>query len=104
MFKFGSDNRSGCQGTRALCLVLALALLVLGLAFAAPRHTHTSLGWYNAECPLAELNARAQIVPVLSTPPSVPTALMADEPLQLTAPSAPAAAVVVAASRAPPLA
>lgn len=91
---------------RATCLVLMLALLALGLTLAGPRHTHVqaSLGWYNAECPLAELNARAELVPVLSSPPSVEAGLIAGETLQVTGPTIPASVVVVAASRAPPLA
>jgi hypothetical protein len=104
----GPELRSGSgrQGTRAVCLVLTLALLVLGLTFAASRHTHAraSLGWYNAECPLAELTARAELGSVLSSSPSVSTGLIAGQTLHLATPSIPAPAVVVAAARAPPLA
>jgi hypothetical protein len=101
-----SDHQSRYQGRRAICLVLTLALLVLGLTGFASGHTHArpSDGWYNAECPLAELTARAGLVSVLTAPPSVSTGLIASGTVHAAAPYVPAPVVLVAASRAPPLA
>jgi hypothetical protein len=101
-----SDYQSRYQGRRAFCLVLALGLLVLGLMVSASGHTHArpADGWYNTECPLAELTARAGLVSVLSAPPSVCTGLIASRTVHAAAPYVPVPVVLVAASRAPPLA
>jgi hypothetical protein len=100
-----SDHQSRYQRRRAICLVLTLALLVLGLTVFASGHTHArpSDGWYNAECPLAELTARGGLVSVLSAPPSVSTGLIPSWTVHAAAPYVPAPVVLVAASRAPPL-
>ena len=106
MLKSGSDNRSGYHGMRAVCFVLTLVLLALGLAFSGLGHTHAqaSEGWYNAECPLDDLTARAELVSLLPVPSSVSTGLIAGETPPVTAQTVPAPVVHVAASRAPPLA
>jgi hypothetical protein len=86
--------------------VLALALLMLGLAGSASGHMHArpSDGWYNAECPLAELTARAGLVSVLSSPPAVSTGLIPSGTVHAAVLYVPAPVVLVAGSRAPPLA
>ena len=101
----GSDKRSGYHGTRAVCLVLTLTLLALGLTFSGLGHTHAqaSEGWYNAECPL-DLTARAELLSLLSVPSSVSTGLISSEASPVAAQAVPAPVVLVAASRAPPLA
>jgi hypothetical protein len=101
----GSDNRSNCNAARAVCFVLTLALLALSLTFPLG-HTHAkaSAGWYNTECPLAELTARAAFVSVLSVPPSVWTKQLPSETFQLAVSNVSAPLVFVVASRAPPLA
>ena len=102
----GSDKRSGYQGMRAACFVLTLVLLALGLTVSGLEHTHAqaSAGWYNAECPLDELNARAELLSLLPVPSSVSTGLIASEAPPVAAQTVPAPVVLVAASRAPPLA
>jgi len=102
----GSDHRSRYQGRRVVCFVLTLALLAFGLTVSVSGHTHArpSDGWYNAECPLAELTARAGLVSVLPAPPSVFTGLVATGTVHAAAPYVPAPDVLIAASRAPPLA
>ena len=106
MWMSGSDHRSRYQGRRVVCFVLTLALLAFGLTVSVSGHTHArpSDGWYNAECPLAELTARAGLVSVLSAPPSVCTGLIASGTVHAAAPYVPAPVVLIAASRAPPLA
>jgi hypothetical protein len=106
MFGSRSDHQSRYQGRRAICVVLTLALLMLGLAASPSGHTHArpSDGWYNAECPLAELTARAGLVSVLSAPPAVSTGLIDSGTVHAAAPYVPAPVVLVAGSRAPPLA
>jgi hypothetical protein len=106
MWMSGSDHRSRYQGRRVVCFVLTLALLTFGLIVSASGHTHArpSDGWYNAECPLAELTARAGLVSVLAAPPSVCTGLIASGTVHAAAPYVPAPDVLIAASRAPPLA
>jgi hypothetical protein len=106
MFGSRSDHQSRYQGRRAICAVLTLALLMLGLAVSSSGHTHArpSDGWYNAECPLCELTARAGHMSVLSAPPLVRTGLIASGTVHAAAPYVPAAVVLVAGSRAPPLA
>jgi hypothetical protein len=106
MLMSGSDHRSRYQGRRVVCFVLTLVLLAFGLTVSASGHTHArpSDGWYNAECPLAELTARAGFVSVLPAPPSVCTGLIASGTVHAGAPYVPAPVVLIAASRAPPLA
>jgi hypothetical protein len=106
MLKSGSDKRSSYQGMRAACFVLTLVLLALGLTFSGPGHTHAqaSEGWYNAECPLDDLTARAELLSLLPVPSSVSTGLIASETPPVADQAVPAPVVLVAASRAPPLA
>jgi len=106
MLMSGSDHRSRDQGRRVVCFVLTLALLAFGLIVSVAGHTHArpSDGWYNAECPLAELTARAGLVSVLSAPASVCTELIASGTVHAAVPYIPAPVVLIAASRAPPLA
>jgi hypothetical protein len=106
MLMSGVDKRSGHHGARAVCLVVTLVLLALGLIFSGPGHTHAqaSEGWYNAECPLDDLTARAELLSLLPVPSSVSTGLIASEAPPVAAQTVPAPVVLVAASRAPPLA
>jgi len=84
---------------------LVLALLALGLTFAAPRHTHAdaSLGWYNAECPLAELAARSEIGGILPSPSTMSVASIAGDTPHVAPQSITSSVVAVAVPRAPPL-
>jgi hypothetical protein len=92
--------------TGAICALLVLAILVLGVASGARGHVHdlTTAGLYDAECPLAELSARQAVAPLPSVPPSVSLRLARAELLPVVATNLSAGVVLSAESRAPPLA
>jgi hypothetical protein len=92
--------------TGAICALLVLAILVLGVASGARGHVHdpTTAGFYNVECPLAELSARQAVASLPSVPPSVSLRLARAELLPVVASNLSAGVVLSAESRAPPLA
>jgi hypothetical protein len=92
--------------TGAICALLVLAILVLGIASGARGHVHdpTTAGFYNVECPLAELNARHAVGSLPSVPPSVWLRFARAELLPVVFNDLSAGVVLSAESRAPPLA
>jgi len=90
----------------AICALLAVALLVFGVANGTRGHVHdpTTAGFYNTECPLAELGARQGVASLPSVPPSVWIRLVRAELLPVVASNLSAGVVLSAESRAPPLA
>lgn len=102
----GAQRNSRHPATGAICALLTLAALVFVVTSAAPKHIHetSTAGFYNAECPLAELGARQGLASLPSVPPSVWLGLVRAEGL-LVGPDHVSAVVVLSAdSRAPPLA
>ena len=102
----GGARTSRRFGQVAICALLAVALLVFGVANGARGHVHdpTTAGLYNAECPFVELGARQGVASLPSVPPSIWIRLARAELLPVVA-SHPSADVVLSAeSRAPPLA
>ena len=90
----------------AICALLAVALLVFGVANGTRGHVHdpTTAGFYNTECPFAELGARQGVASLPSVPPSVWIRLVRAELLPVVASNLSAGVVLSAESRAPPLA
>jgi hypothetical protein len=93
-------------GQAAICALLAVALLVFGVANGARGHVHDprTAGLYNTECPLAELAARQGVASLPSVPPSIWIRLVRAELLPVVASNLSAGVVLSAESRAPPLA
>jgi hypothetical protein len=90
----------------AICALLAVALLVFGVANGTRGHVHdpTTAGFYNTECPFAELGARQGVASLPSVPPSIWIRLVRAELLPVVASNLSAGVVLSAESRAPPLA
>jgi hypothetical protein len=106
MIARGLARNARRSATEAICVLLAVATLVLGIANLAPSHSHVSstAGLYNAECPLAELGAHQRLVSLPSAPHSIWIGLAPAGTLFVVGDSFSASVLFTAPFRAPPLA
>jgi hypothetical protein len=99
------DTRPRHIVTGSTCLLLVLAVLLLGTATVARWHVHDldSPGLYSTDCPLQDL-AATDTSAVAPAPPSIWTGLVLAGAVEFDVPAVSTTAVVAASSRAPPLA
>jgi hypothetical protein len=102
----GATRNSRRSTAGAICALLALAALVFVVTSIEATHIHetTTAGFYNAECPLAELGALQDLASLPSVPPSVWAGSARAEGLLVRPDHFSAVLVLSDESRAPPLA